>query len=482
MISPTSVFAHRPFRDPRAPHLASPIRILTLTLLAGVSGCAFDKSGLPFNGTGDAAVVPDAGDGATATCGNGSLDQGEDCDGNEFGGQTCVSLGYYDGDLICTGGCLINPVGCSTCGNDEQQGDEHCDGDDLAGATCENLGFDSGNLSCGADCTFDTGQCTGSGCGDGTVDTGELCDSANLNGQSCDTVGMGFTDGVLSCTADCVFNVSACTICGDGLVDPGEACDSTELNGADCGTEGFAGGSLSCDSSCALDTSACTTCGDGQLDTGEECDEGGNNSNVTPDACREDCTNHLCGDGVCDTDEHGSACLADCKVLVFADDFDSTWTNGWATGDNEPVLDLSDTWEPATNAAHSGTKSLWCSGYGYNGINDDTYDNNMQAYAVHAVNLSGAAGMTVYFDLWLWVNISDSDDYFAASFSIDGGNNYTSLEAFNGNTGGWEFHSYDISAGAGNPNVLIGLWFQSDGSSSGTHGAYVDDVEVWYTP
>ena len=44
-------------------------------------------------------------------------------------------------------------------------------------------------------------------------------------------------------------------------------------------------------------------CGNGELDPGEECDEGDNNSDNTPDACRENCKDPHCGDGVWDTGE-----------------------------------------------------------------------------------------------------------------------------------------------------------------------------------
>ncbi|MBU1238830.1 VCBS repeat-containing protein [Myxococcota bacterium] len=46
-------------------------------------------------------------------------------------------------------------------------------------------------------------------------------------------------------------------------------------------------------------------CGNGILNKGEECDEGISNSNLSPDACREDCTRPFCGDGIKDS---GEAC------------------------------------------------------------------------------------------------------------------------------------------------------------------------------
>jgi len=60
-------------------------------------------------------------------------------------------------------------------------------------------------------------------------------------------------------------------------------------------------------------------CGDGNVDTGEECDDGANNSNITADACRANCTEAKCGDGVVDSDEEcdgGTDCEADCTVKV----------------------------------------------------------------------------------------------------------------------------------------------------------------------
>lgn len=45
-------------------------------------------------------------------CGNGILEQGEECDGNEFGGLGCLDFGFSRGNLICTSNCLIDSSGC----------------------------------------------------------------------------------------------------------------------------------------------------------------------------------------------------------------------------------------------------------------------------------------------------------------------------------------------------------------------------------
>ena len=48
-------------------------------------------------------------------CGNGNIDPGEQCDGTNFGGQTCGSFGYSrsGGSLSCTNDCqTIDTSGC----------------------------------------------------------------------------------------------------------------------------------------------------------------------------------------------------------------------------------------------------------------------------------------------------------------------------------------------------------------------------------
>jgi hypothetical protein len=60
---------------------------------------------------------------------------------------------------------------------------------------------------------------------------------------------------------------------------------------------------------CSEDTGSCVCappppdCGNGIPEAGEECDDGAGNSDVTPDACRTDCTLPSCGDGVVDGGE-----------------------------------------------------------------------------------------------------------------------------------------------------------------------------------
>ena len=49
-------------------------------------------------------------------CGNGNLDEGEECDGSDFGTQTCSSYGFNSGSLSCTANCTIDSSGCYNSG------------------------------------------------------------------------------------------------------------------------------------------------------------------------------------------------------------------------------------------------------------------------------------------------------------------------------------------------------------------------------
>jgi hypothetical protein len=74
-------------------------------------------------------------------------------------------------------------AGPAECGNGTLEAGEVCDGEDLGGESCQSQGFDAGTLICSDDCQgFDTSQCTqgGSGCGDGACagsTAGEDCHS-----------------------------------------------------------------------------------------------------------------------------------------------------------------------------------------------------------------------------------------------------------------------------------------------------------------
>lgn len=55
------------------------------------------------------------------------------------------------------------------CGNGTKDSGEQCDGNDLGGESCVSLGYGGGALGCKSDCTFDTSACTAGGRGGGDI-------------------------------------------------------------------------------------------------------------------------------------------------------------------------------------------------------------------------------------------------------------------------------------------------------------------------
>ncbi len=243
----------------------------------GISTCI----GLGFTG-GSLACTPacsldTAGCTASLTCGNGTVDLGEECEPGSLGGQTCSGLGYYGGQLGCNPQCNFDTSACTTCGDGIHNGTEECDGQDLGGSTCSGLGYYGGLLSCTAQCTLERSNCEAAGlCGDGIRNGSEDCDSGDLDGESCQSLAIGFYGGTLGCLPDCLFNTWECHMCGNGVQDTGEQCDGNDLGASTCQTLGYTGGTLSCTGYCTFNPSACVgtnSCGDGiRYPNYEECD------------------------------------------------------------------------------------------------------------------------------------------------------------------------------------------------------------------
>ena len=101
-------------------------------------------------------------------CGNGvrDTDAGEICDGEDFGRHSCLDYGMAEGNLICSNDCQsVSTTRCDTqCGNgilEWASPFEECDGLDFGGQSCETFGFESGSLTCGSTCDLSTALCVG---------------------------------------------------------------------------------------------------------------------------------------------------------------------------------------------------------------------------------------------------------------------------------------------------------------------------------
>ncbi|RMG95402.1 MAG: DUF4215 domain-containing protein [Deltaproteobacteria bacterium] len=260
-----------------------------------------------------------------ATCGDGVVQQGEECDAGD---------GNAD-DGNCKTDCSKQVCGDGVVGPGEGCDDGNTNDDDGCSSTCKLASCGDGTVDPGEACddgnTIDEDQCTNNctlpACGDGIVQAGEDCDDGNADNSdaclsSCDvaTCGDGFVwTGVEACddgnSDDSDLCLSDCTLatCGDGIVQTGEDCDEG-TNNAD-------------DSACKANCLA-NICGDGALHMGvEECDDG----NMDPtDSCTSDCKNAICGDGfvhdgveACDDGnmDPTDSCTTECKDAVCGDGF-----------------------------------------------------------------------------------------------------------------------------------------------------------------
>ena len=103
-----------------------------------------------------------------ALCGNDRAEGSELCDGLDLRDSTCLTKGFSSGALSCSADCQLfitdrcvpfEPM--PECGDGTVDDGEECDGGDLADGTCPSEGFSGGTLACGSDCQFDTSGCTG---------------------------------------------------------------------------------------------------------------------------------------------------------------------------------------------------------------------------------------------------------------------------------------------------------------------------------
>lgn len=199
----------------------------------------------------------------SSVCSNNVVEPGEQCDGTNLTGQSCVTKGYTGGTLGCSK-CQFVTSACTptlSCVEQWSCGTWSSCTNGVTRRSCTDAN------SCGTVKSKPQIEqsCTQAQCNDGFLQSNEACDGTNLGGKTCSTLGKGYTGGMLSCSpTTCQLDTTNCLApqlnCGNGSLQIGEQCDGMNLRGATCtslGT-GFSGGTLSCTSSCQLDTSKCT--------------------------------------------------------------------------------------------------------------------------------------------------------------------------------------------------------------------------------
>ncbi len=271
------------------------------TYESGILGCGKDNCKVSTNN-----CVP------KPECGNGVIENGESCEGNDFGSNapngkcTTYSNDFIDGDLKCKN-CQIDVSFCKSvpepiCGDGViNQVNEECDLKDHRGNTCKTFGYKNGDLKCTNNCEYDTSGCSNpekTFCQDGKVQEpnsvgfNEQCDKNDLGDKTCSSFEI-YTGGSLSCNVGCTFDYTKCVpknpniqpVCNDGVINQvNEECDLKDHRGNTCKTFGYKNGDLKCTNNCEYDTSGCsnpekTFCQDGKVQEpnsvgfNEQCDK-----------------------------------------------------------------------------------------------------------------------------------------------------------------------------------------------------------------
>jgi hypothetical protein len=212
-------------RAPASALALSSLLPLLLPLACATGSSEGEETTFASFGSGNDDLDDDTSDTATdATSGSetGMADTSSSDDPSDESSTSETTSGETTGDTSSSDDVPPEP-----CGNGSIDPGEECDGVDLGGLTCVDQGFDMGQLGCNDDCTFDTSACEliEEFCGDGIVNNGEQCEPGMLGNATC--ASSGFVFGTLGCTAQtCVFDTSGCQSVWiedfeDGAVPPG---------------------------------------------------------------------------------------------------------------------------------------------------------------------------------------------------------------------------------------------------------------------
>ena len=243
-------------------------------------------------------------------CNNGEINDNEECDGADIGAATCEDRKGEGatGVVTCTSSCMLDYSQCkaATCGNNQKDENEDCDGEDFGEETCSSIIHNTeGTLSCDENCNIVTTACTPiNPCGNGQIDEGEECDGEDFGEETCHTQDSMSIGGTLLCS-DCRILLTNCEYfeetCGNSRPDPGEECDkAVAMEGVSCTTlnDGAIGGDLKCGDNCLYDKSSCeyetqVECGDGQIQGEEECEGNDFGGKTCANYKGKDATGHL---------------------------------------------------------------------------------------------------------------------------------------------------------------------------------------------
>lgn len=312
------------------------------------------------------------------TCGNGTVDEDEECDdGNNTSGDGCDAScaleplcgnGAIEGDEACDDGNTTSGDGCdANCQVEISNawsceiallGDGPCDcGCSILDTDCETANIDSCLIfHCGDGITVEEDAnylCLLPGCGNDNQEEGEECDDGNdQSGDGCDqncriesTCGDTELEGAEECDDGNLVSGDGCSeLCAIEVPTQWSCPDAyySSDDGCDCGC-GIIDGDCESASSDVCEFNQCpmnraivednnalceyNSCGNGQLNPTEQCDDG---NNVSGDGCSHVCREEaVCGDNDRDGDEEcddgnlvsGDGCTSNCRL-----EFPPQWT------------------------------------------------------------------------------------------------------------------------------------------------------------
>ncbi len=237
---------------------------------------------------------------AAGVCGDGAVSGSEECDGNaNLNGQSCQSLGFEKGTLLCNAQCKFDNTYCAKCGDGIIAKDvtgvllEQCDdGNNVDGDGCYNCLVESGWVCSGQPSVCRKVETV---CGNGVIEAGEQCDDLDqLSGDGCDFQCQ--IEKSWTCPgqpSQCVYNGH----CGNGVKETYptglvEECDKTDFGSKSCKDFQYDGGyydngNLTCNTNCQITLASCSRCGDSLIEKPyEQCDD---SNKADGDGCSVNC-------------------------------------------------------------------------------------------------------------------------------------------------------------------------------------------------